>query len=78
MAIIKYRVTSMGMTNTVFEEVTNPHKKGRILSKEEAERQIAKLSLKKVFFSEDGVIWDTEDEPLYEEFQGQGNKIKDI
>ena len=27
---------------------------------------------------EDGVIWDTEDEPLYEEFQGQGNKIKDI
>ena len=32
----------MGMINVVFEEVTNPHKKGRILSKEEAERIIRK------------------------------------
>ena len=68
----------MGMINVVFEEITNPHKKGRMLSKEEAERRIAKLGLKKVYYSEDGTIWDTEDEPLFKEFQGQGNKIKDI
>jgi hypothetical protein len=78
MAIIKYKETFVGMANVVYEEIETPFKKGKRMTKEEARMRIKELGLVKVYSDENGVIWDKEDEPLYEEFHGQGRKIKDI
>lgn len=78
MAIIKYKETFVGMANVVYEEIETPFKKGKRMTKEEAKTRIKELGLVKVYSDGNGVIWDKAEEPLYQEFHGQGRKIKDI
>lgn len=59
MAIIKYKETFIRMTNVVYEEVDDPNKKGRTLSKDEAKKRIKELGLVKVYSGDEGIIWDT-------------------
>ena len=77
-AIIKYYTSSIGMVNPTFEEVSDPRKKGKILSKDEAKVRIKELGLVKVCHDESGVIWDTPDKKILAEFEGVGDEIKEI
>lgn len=77
-AIIKYYTTSLGMVNPTFEEVSDPRKKGKILTKDEAKTRIKELGLVKVYRDENGVIWDTPDKEFLTAFEGIGNEIKEI
>lgn len=78
MAIIKYKETFIGMTNVTYEEVTIPYKIGRKFSKDEAKKRIREKGMIKVFSCEDGVVWDTPDEPFFREYNRKGIKIEDI
>lgn len=77
-AIIKYYTTSLGMVNATFEEVSDPRKKGKILSKDEAKARIKELGLVKVYRDENGVIWDTPDKEFFTKFEGKGNEIREM
>lgn len=77
-AIIKYYTSSIGMVNPTFEEVTDPRKKGKILSKDEAKVRIKQLGLVKVCRDENGVIWDTPDKEFFTEFEGIGDEIEEM
>ena len=77
-AIIKYYTTSLGMVNATFEEVPDPRKKGKILTKDEAKARIKELGLVKVYSDENGVIWDTPDKEFLTAFEGIGNEIEEI
>lgn len=77
-AIIKYYTTSLGMVNATFEEVSDPRKKGKILSKDDAKARIKELGLVKVYRDENGVIWDTPDKEFLTAFEGIGNEIKEM
>lgn len=77
-AIIKYYTTSLGMVNATFEEVSDPRKKGKILSKDDAKARIKELGLVKVYRDENGVIWDTPDKTFLTAFEGTGNEIKEV
>lgn len=79
MAILKYRERFVGMSNFIYEETTSPFKRGKYLQKDEARKKIAEQNLVKVFRDEEGnTIWDTLDEPLFKNFQGQSHKIIDL
>lgn len=78
MAIIKYKEAFVDIVNVVYEEIETPFKKGKRMTKEDAKKRIKELGLVKVYSDKYGVIWDKEDEPLYQEFHGQGRKINDI
>lgn len=78
MAIIKYYTTSLGMVNATFEEVSDPHKKGKILSNDEAKARIKELGLVKAYQDENGIIWDTPEMDFFNSFKGVGNEIKEI
>lgn len=77
-AIIKYYTNSLGMVNATFEEVTDPRKKGKILTKDEAKVRIKELGLVKVHSDENGVIWDTPDKAFLTAFEGIGDEIEEI
>lgn len=77
-AIIKYYTTSLGMVNATFEEVSDPRKKGKTLTKEEAKARIKELGLVKVYRDENGVIWDTPDKEFLTAFEGVGDEIEEI
>lgn len=77
-AIIKYYTTSLGMVNVTFEEVYDPRKKGKILTKDEAKARIKELGLVKVYSDENGVIWDTIDHEFLTAFEGIGDEIEEI
>lgn len=77
-AIIKYYTTSLGMVNSTFEEVYDPRKKGKLLTKDEAKARIKELGLVKVYRDENGVIWDTPDKEFLTAFEGMGDEIKEI
>ena len=77
-AIIKYYTTSLGMVNATFEEVSDPRKKGKILSKDEAKARIKKLGLAKVYRDENGIIWDTPNHEFLTAFEGIGDEIEEI
>lgn len=77
-AIIKYYTTSLGMVNATFEEVSDPRKKGKILTKDEAKARIKELGLVKVCRDENGVIWDTPDKKFLTAFEGMGDEIKEM
>ena len=77
-AIIKYYTTSLGMVNATFEEVSDPRKKGKTLTKDEAKARIKELGLVKVYRDENGVIWDTPDKAFLTAFEGMGDEIKEI
>ena len=77
-AIIKYYTTSLGMVNATFEEVSDPRKKGKILTKDEAKARIKELGLVKVYRDENGVIWDTPDKEFLTAFEGIGDEIEEI
>jgi hypothetical protein len=77
-AIIKYYTTSLGMVNVTFEEVADPRKKGKILTKDEAKARIKELGLVKVHSDENGVIWDTPSKDFLNAFEGLGSEIKEI
>jgi hypothetical protein len=77
-AIIKYYTNSLGMVNATFEEVSDPRKKGKILSKDEAKARIKELGLVKVYRDENGVIWDTPDKEFLTAFEGIGDEIEEI
>lgn len=77
-AIIKYYTSSIGMANATFEEVSDPRKKGKILTKDEAKARIKELGLVKVYRDENGVIWDTPDKEFLTAFEGMGDEIKEI
>lgn len=77
-AIIKYYTTSLGMVNPTFEEVSDPRKKGKILSKDEAKARIKELGLVKVCSNENGVIWDTPNKEFLTAFEGIGDEIEEI
>ena len=68
----------MGRVNVTFEEVADPRKKGKILSKDEAKARIKELGLVKVYRDENGVIWDTPDKEFLTAFEGMGDEIKEI
>lgn len=68
----------MGRVNVTFEEVSDPRKKGKILSKDEAKARIKELGLVKVYRDENGVIWDTPDKEFLTAFKGMGDEIKEI
>lgn len=68
----------MGRVNVTFEEVADPRKKGKILSKDEAKARIKELGLVKVYRDENGVIWDTSDKEFLTAFEGMGDEIKEI
>lgn len=76
-AIIKYYTTSLGMVNATFEEVSDPRKKGKILSKDEAKARIKELGLVKVHSDENGIIWDTPDKDFLTAFKGIGDEIEE-
>lgn len=77
-AIIKYYTYSLEMANATFEEVIDPRKKGKILTKDEAKARIKELGLVKVYRDENGVIWDTPDKEFLTAFEGMGDEIKEI
>lgn len=77
-AIIKYYTTSLGMVNATFEEVSDPRKKGKILTKEDAKERIRELGLVKVYSDENGVIWDTPNKEFLAIYEGIGKEIKGI
>lgn len=77
-AIIKYYTYSLGMVNATFEEVTDPRKKGKILSKDEAKAKIKELGLVKVCRNKNGVIWDTPNKEFLTAFEGIGDEIEEI
>lgn len=77
-AIIKYYTYSLGMVNATFEEVTDPRKKGKILSKDEAKAKIKELGLVKVCHNKNGVIWDTPNKEFLTAFEGIGDEIEEI
>lgn len=77
-AIIKYYIKSIGMVNVAFEEVVDPRKKGKILSKEDAKERIRELGLVKVYSDENGVIWDTPNKEFLATYEGIGKDIKEI
>lgn len=77
-AIIKYYTTSLGIVNVTFEEVSDPRKKGKILTKDEAKARIKELGLVKVCRNENGVIWDTPDKAFLTAFEGMGNEVKEM
>lgn len=68
-AIIKYRETFRGMTNVAYEEICDPNKKGKRLSKDEAKKRIKELGLVKTHSDESGIIWDTPNKEFYEKFK---------
>lgn len=82
MAIIKYRIEAT-VTRTdenadrnvigcvwQYEEVTDPSRAGRLLTRAEAVEIIKARSLVKVYKDRNGVVWDEPDEPLLQEFGG--------
>lgn len=77
-AIIKYYTYSLGMVNATFEEVTDPRKKGKVLSKDEAKNRIKELGLVKVYRNKNGVIWDTPNKEFLTAFEGIGDEIEEI
>ena len=78
MAIIKYYTTSIDMVNVTYEEIIDPRKKGKILTKEDAKEKIAELGLVKAYQDENGIIWDTPEMDFFNAFKGVGNEIKEI
>ena len=77
-AIIKYYTYSFEMVNATFEEVVDPRKKGKILTKEDAKERIRELGLVKVHRDENGVIWDTPNKEFLTAFEGIGDEIEEI
>ena len=75
MAIIKYKITSLHMTNVAYEEIETPFKAGKRLTRKEACERIKELGLVKVHSNKYGTIWDKEDEPLLKEY---GGSLKDM
>ena len=88
MAIIKYRVeatvtrTDKNKEENViasdwqYEEVYNPHKDGKIITKEVAMDKIKKLGLVEVCRNQHGVIWDSPDEPMLKKYEGTFSHLK--
>lgn len=81
MAIIKYRVEAR-MTDTEsqeaviesvwrYEEVHNPNKEGKELTRSEAVKAIKEQGLVKVHQTPYGAIWDTPDEPMWNRYHGK-------
>lgn len=82
MAIIKYRIEARGALPTAaydngslgsswqYEEVYNPYKGGRLLTKEQAMDIIAERKLVVVHHNIYGTIWDEPDEPMWQEYNG--------
>ena len=66
------------MVNPTFEEVSDPRKRGKILSKDEAKARIKELGLVKVCHDENGVIWDTPNKEFLTAFEGIGDEIEEI
>lgn len=86
MAITRYRVEAKAMSvdgrdevigsSWQYEEVTNPHKNGKILSKEEADKRIKEQGLIQVFSNRHGTIWDKPDEPMWAKYNGTFKHFK--
>lgn len=76
-AIIKYYTSSIGMVNPTFEEVSDPRKKGKTLSKDEAKARIKELGLVKTHSDENGIVWDTPDKKFLTKFEGVGDEIEE-
>lgn len=76
--IVKYYTNALGMVNIVFEEITDPRKRGKVLTKENARERIEELGLVKVHKDESGVIWDTPNKEFYNSFKGMSNEIKEF
>lgn len=77
-AIIKYYTYSLGMVNATFEEVTDPRKKGKVLSKDEAKNRIKELGLVKTHGDKNGIVWDTPNKEFLTAFEGIGDEIEEI
>lgn len=88
MAIIKYRVEA-AVTHTdadydqnviestwQYEEVFDPEKDGKLLSREEALRLIKEKGMIQVYTSPFGSVYDTPDEPFWEKYNGYYSQHK--
>lgn len=88
MAIIKYRVEA-AVTHTdadydqnviestwQYEEVFDPEKVGKLLSREEALRLIKEKGMIQVYTSPFGAVYDTPDEPFWEKHNGYYSQHK--
>lgn len=88
MAIIKYRVeatithTNEGDEQNVvasswqYEECYNPEIKGRLLTREEAQRRIREDGMVLVHSTPYGAVYDTPDEPFWEKHNGYYSRHK--
>lgn len=86
MAIIKYRVEATVTRRTdeneddriigsiwQYEEVENPHKQGKILTRDQAKKIIEEKGLVEVCNNRYGIIWDKPDEPMLNRYGGTFN-----
>ena len=78
MAIIKYRVEAKCdiASEWQYEEVTDPRKNGRILTKDQAMKIIEERELVLVHQNKHGSIWDAPDEPMKQTYEGIYTSIK--
>lgn len=72
--VIKYFIESMDMTNAVYEEIADPDRPGRKLSRPDADRRIRELGLVKVHHNRYGTIWDTPGQDFLAKYE-QCNQI---
>ena len=81
MAVIKYQIEAVNRrefkeeNRTLayawqYEEIYNPHRQGRLLTREEAQEIIREKGLVLVHQMGGCKIWDQPDEPLWQEYNG--------
>lgn len=78
MAIIRYHIEAKAKTRDAevmasgwqYEEVSNPHKAGKLISKKEAQERIEAQGLILVYSDKNGAVWDSPDEPMLEKYGG--------
>lgn len=80
MAVIKYMTKAQipGCSEPIaqewtYEEVRNPHKQGKILTRDQAKKIIEEKGLVEVCNNRYGIIWDKPDEPMLNRYGGTFN-----
>ena len=84
MAIIRYMVEAKAIgvdEDTIasgwqYEEVTNPHHSGKILTREKALEKIEQDGLALVHHCQHGDVWDSPDEPMLQKYEGTFTHFK--
>ena len=59
-----------------YEDIYDPHKPGKILTREKAMEMIRESGLVEVHRNKHGVIWDLPDEPMLQKYEGTFTHFK--